>query len=161
MISRSRSVVWYEIEFKCWDLEYWLLGEENNTWNSINQGYWFYILDIECSREPPSFWWYRWEAGIFSDLPCYISWFLPLEYIQRNKVTKKVFDEQGQHKGAGGTKIPSISSKESISTLDRESKLQFLDCARSMLRCLLQEQKNATELLQHPWMAGAIPSLNQ
>ncbi|MCJ1367849.1 hypothetical protein MMC16_006985 [Acarospora aff. strigata] len=51
----------------------------------------------------------------------------PFEYMQRSEITKKVFDEQGGWKGAGGTVVPQLSLEESVSALDGENKKQFLD----------------------------------
>ncbi|KAG4436290.1 hypothetical protein IFR05_008230 [Cadophora sp. M221] len=80
----------------------------------------------------------------------------PLEYIQRGEITKKVFNEQGRWKGAGGTVIPQLSLEESVSALDGETKEQFLNFIRSMLEWLPEKRKEASELLKDPWMAGAI-----
>ncbi|KAF2004736.1 non-specific serine/threonine protein kinase [Amniculicola lignicola CBS 123094] len=79
------------------------------------------------------------------------------EYIQRSEITKKVFDEQGRWKGAGGTVVPQLSLEESISALDGETKEQFLNFIRSMLKWSPEKRKQASELLQDPWMTGAIP----
>ncbi|KAH8724900.1 hypothetical protein GQ44DRAFT_799070 [Phaeosphaeriaceae sp. PMI808] len=57
----------------------------------------------------------------------------PLEYVQRSKVTKNVFDEQGKWKGAGGRVIPQLSLGESVTTLHGENKEHFLHFTRSML----------------------------
>ncbi|TID23316.1 non-specific serine/threonine protein kinase [Venturia nashicola] len=51
----------------------------------------------------------------------------PLEYIQRSEITKKVFDEEGRWKAAGGTVVPPLSLEESVSARDGESKEQFLN----------------------------------
>ncbi|EOA91045.1 uncharacterized protein SETTUDRAFT_158518 [Exserohilum turcica Et28A] len=56
-----------------------------------------------------------------------------LEYMQKSEITKKVFDEQGRWKGGGGVVVPQLSLGESVSTLDRESKEQFLNFISSML----------------------------
>ncbi|KAH9220936.1 non-specific serine/threonine protein kinase [Leptodontidium sp. 2 PMI_412] len=81
----------------------------------------------------------------------------PLEYIQRGEITKKVFNEQGRWKGAGGTVVPQLSLEESVSALDGEAKEQFLNFIRSMLKWLPETRKQASEPLKDPWMAGAIP----
>ncbi|KAF2732395.1 kinase-like protein [Polyplosphaeria fusca] len=69
-----------------------------------------------------------------------------LEYIQKSEITKKVFDEQGRWKGAGGTVVPHLSLEE--------SSLNFI---RSMLEWLPEKRKKASGLLEDPWMTGAIP----
>ena len=63
----------------------------------------------------------------------------------------------GGWKGAGGTVVPQLSLEESVSALDGENKKQFLDFVRSMLRWLPEKRTRASELLDNPWMAGAIP----
>ncbi|KAJ8131233.1 hypothetical protein O1611_g2390 [Lasiodiplodia mahajangana] len=81
----------------------------------------------------------------------------PLEYIQRSEITRKVFNEQGRWEGAGGTVIPQLSLEESVSALNGETKEQFLNFIRLMLKWLPEKRKQASELLKDPWMAGAIP----
>ncbi|KAF2243251.1 kinase-like protein [Trematosphaeria pertusa] len=81
----------------------------------------------------------------------------PLQYIPRSEITKKVFNEQGRWKGAGGTVVPQLSLEESVSALDGETKEQFLNFIRSMLKWLPEKRKQASELLKDPWMARAIP----
>jgi hypothetical protein len=53
--------------------------------------------------------------------------------------------------------VPQLSLEESVSTLDGESKEQFLNFISSMLQWLPEKRKQASELLEDPWMAGAIP----
>ncbi|KAM3501022.1 hypothetical protein MY11210_009436 [Beauveria gryllotalpidicola] len=81
----------------------------------------------------------------------------PREYIQRSKITTNVFDEQGHWKGAAGTVVPPLSLEESISAVDGIEKTLFLNFIRSILNWLPEDRKTAAELLQDPWMAGAIP----
>ncbi|KAF1836434.1 non-specific serine/threonine protein kinase [Decorospora gaudefroyi] len=81
----------------------------------------------------------------------------PLQYTQSNKITKKLFDEQGHW--TGGSKsvtIPKTSLEERLSVLEGEEKELFLDFMRSMLRWRPEDRKSATELLQQPWMADVM-----
>ncbi|KAE9972697.1 hypothetical protein EG328_004838 [Venturia inaequalis] len=81
----------------------------------------------------------------------------PLDYIQRSEITKRVFDEEGRWKAAGGTVVPLISLEESMSDLDGDSKEQFLYFIRSMLKWLPEERQQACALLKDPWIVKAVP----
>ncbi|KAF2019621.1 kinase domain protein [Aaosphaeria arxii CBS 175.79] len=79
------------------------------------------------------------------------------EYVRRSEVTRKVFDDSGRWKGAGGTVVPQLSLEESVTGLDGEAKERFLGFVRSMLEWEPEKRKSASELLEDPWMVGAIP----
>ena len=53
--------------------------------------------------------------------------------------------------------MPQLSLEESVPALDGETKEEFLNFIRSMLKWLPEKRKRASELLKDPWMAGAIP----
>ncbi|TWU72294.1 hypothetical protein ED733_003630 [Metarhizium rileyi] len=80
----------------------------------------------------------------------------PLEYIDRSAVTKNVFDDNGQWKGAGGATIQSSSLEDMVTVLDGQAKEQFLRFVRSMLRWQPETRKRASELLRDPWMKGSL-----
>jgi hypothetical protein len=64
---------------------------------------------------------------------------------------------QGRWKAAGGTVVPQLSLEESVTGLGGESKEQFLNFIRSMLKWLPEERQQACELLKDPWMGKAMP----
>ncbi|QDS74126.1 hypothetical protein FKW77_009914 [Venturia effusa] len=76
----------------------------------------------------------------------------PLKYIGRSETTQRVFDSEGQWKGAGGAVIPSISLENTITALDSDHKRIFLEFIKFMLDWLPEKRKTASELLRDPWL---------
>ncbi|KAL2397759.1 hypothetical protein ABEF93_004421 [Exophiala dermatitidis] len=116
-------------------------------WDLFENRHLFYALD---ENKEPSATHHVAEMVGYLGLP-------PLEYVQRSEVTRKVFDEQGRWKGAGGVDVPLLSLEESEEVLDGEDKERFLKFMRSMLRWLPEERMRASELLKDPWLQGEIP----
>ncbi|KAF2444554.1 non-specific serine/threonine protein kinase [Karstenula rhodostoma CBS 690.94] len=79
----------------------------------------------------------------------------PPGYIDRSETTQRVFDIQGQWKGAGGAVVPPLSLNDTITALHGENKCLFLDFIKSMLAWLPEKRKTASELLQDPWLNTA------
>ncbi|KAF1814487.1 kinase-like protein [Eremomyces bilateralis CBS 781.70] len=84
----------------------------------------------------------------FAEMDRYLG--LPsLEYIQISTITKSIFDERG-------SVFLHLSFDAAVSVLDSETKEQFPNFIGSMLKCLPEQRKQASELLKDPWMA--VPS---